>query len=130
VSSLKPLVKAVLRPFVRPVLRPIFRRLDEAAVRLDEVNDLAVRLDRHLPLIENAITSQNADLRASAREQGRIRAEVDQLKDDLVRTQKQIESLRDDLVGTCSIGTPARVELAPADMVGHQPGDSHGESRL
>ncbi len=86
---MKRAVKVLLRPFVRPLLR----RIDALRRRVDEVAD---RMDRHLPVIENEIESQNALLRSSTRDAIQLRAELERLRDDLVKAQRQIDILRED----------------------------------
>src|SRR3989442_2929612 len=128
-SALTRTLRALLRPFARPFLRPIFRRIEEAERRIDEVNQLAVRLDQHLPIVENVIESQNAELRSGAREGTEVRAELGRLKDELVRTQNQIQTLREDFALTFTSSSPAAVPVEPPAMtqlkheVGHQAGD-------
>ncbi len=122
-------LRALLRPFARPFLRPIFRRIEEAERRIDEVNQLAVRLDRHLPIVENLIESQNTELRSGAREGTEVRTELGRLKDELVRTQNQVQALREDVALTFNASPPAAVPVEPAAMtqlkqqLGHQAGD-------
>jgi len=77
----------VLRPVAHLILRPVYRRMDEIA-------RLAERVDRHLPIVENVIESQNADLRARTRESAEIRAELGRLREDLVEVRRQLDELR------------------------------------
>ena len=104
-STLRRSVKAVLRPFARPFLRPIFRRFTEIGQRVDELSALAVRLDKHLPIVESAIESQNAVLRAAARDRAAARAELERLKEELARAQSQIDALREEILPLTS-GSP------------------------
>jgi len=84
----------MLRRLMHPVLQ-----------RIDEVRHIAVELDRALPLVRNSIESQNAELRAAARYRADVRAELDQIQENLLRTHLQIEALRDELALT--IGAPS-----------------------
>ena len=105
VTRLKRAVRTLLRPFARPMLRPILRRIDE-------VNELAVRLDRHLPIIENAIQSQNAELRSRARSEANVRAELDRLGEELAHTRRQVEELRQAATPTPPVDPPPAIRLA------------------
>jgi hypothetical protein len=118
VSILKRIVWAILRPFARPLLRRADRRIDALDRRVDEVNHLAVRVDRHLPLVENAIKSQNAELRGAARERLEVRAELERLRADLECTQRQLNALRAgsrpaSAVGEAATEVPATPPVPP-----------------
>jgi hypothetical protein len=121
VSTLKRTMKRVLRPLLHPILH-----------RIDEVRHMAVRLDRHLPLVTNAIESQNAELRAAARHRAEVRAELDRLRDDLQRTQQQVEALHGEFALALSAGAQveARVVLSTRAAVSRRPVDDSGELRL
>jgi hypothetical protein len=110
VAGPKHVVKALLRPFVRPLLRPVIRRFEAVEKRLDEVQDLAVRLDRHLPILENVIESQNAELRSQTRSPGDVSAELAALKQDLARTRLEVQALQRHV---SSPGTPAQQTAEP-----------------
>jgi hypothetical protein len=92
-ASPKRIARTLLRPFIRPVTRPVYRRLEALEQRIDDVDQLAVRLDRHLPIVENAIESQNAELRTGARDRAQVHAELRRLRDELERTQRQVDAL-------------------------------------
>lgn len=133
-SILRRSVKKLLRPFARPFLRPIFRRFEEVGRRLDEVGQMTVRLDRHLPVVENVIESHNAELRSAERDRAAVRAELDRLKDELGRARRQIEALRDD-VAALSIGGSGAPEPVPDEPAALSPatswpGEQEGELRL
>jgi len=98
VANLKRFARRLLRPLARPFLRPIFRRIEDAERRLDEVSELAVRLDRYLPLVTSSIEAQNAELRAGIRDRAEVRAELQKLAADVMSLQRQIEALRDDFL--------------------------------
>ena len=117
-STLRRSVKAVLRPIARPFLRPIFRRFTEVGQRIDELSELAVRLDKHLPIVENAIESQNAVLRAAARERAAARAELERLKEELARAQGQIDALREEIL-PLTAGSPDAA--APDEPAAEEP---------
>ncbi len=120
VSTLKRAVRAVLRPIARLLLRPIIRRIDE----------LAVRVDRHLPIIENVIESQNAELRSRARERVELRADLERMRDDLNRVRREIDALRAD--STRASASRARAGRTPSDATGARLGEwqQHDELRL
>jgi hypothetical protein len=103
VSALKRIVRSILRPFARPLLR----RIDALARRVDEVEYLAVRMDRHLPLVENAIKSQNSELRGVARERAQIRADLERLRTDLEYTQQHVQALRAASAAESTVAAPA-----------------------
>jgi hypothetical protein len=107
----------VLRPLTRRLLPPLSRRIaGPISKRVDELSDLVIRLDRHLPLVENAMESQNAELRSWARRDAEFRAELQCLRDELLRTRRELEALREDL----ALGRPAEKPL-PVGSVGPDP---------
>jgi DNA repair ATPase RecN len=112
VSRIKGAIRALLRPIVRALLRPVNRRIDEMNRRVDELSELTERLDRHLPIVENAIESQNAELRSRARSEVDVRAEMDRLREDLARAQQQIDAIRRDAATRLSSSTPVDLESA------------------
>jgi hypothetical protein len=83
VSILLRTIRRVLRPLARPFLRPLIRRIERLEDRVDGVNDLAVRLDHHLPIVESLIESQNSTLRVAARDAIALRAELDRLRSEV-----------------------------------------------
>jgi chromosome segregation ATPase len=102
---------AVLRPFARPLLRPLFGRLDRMQRQIDELDRLAKRLDRHLPIVENLIDSHNATLRTSARDVAQLRADLERAQSELRQALSQVDRLREDL----SRHAPDRAPSAGAD---------------
>src|SRR5205823_240787 len=82
-------------------------RLAALEQRIDDVDHLAVRLDRHLPLVENAIESQNAELRSGARDRAQVHAELRRLREELERTQRQLDGLRRRDAVTAEAAAPA-----------------------
>jgi chromosome segregation ATPase len=77
--------------------------MEQLSKRIDDLNELVVRLDRRLPLIENAIESQNAMLRSRPLDMAEVREQLQGLQEELVDTQRQVELLRR--------------EFAPAEVV-------------
>lgn len=113
------------------MLRPILRRMDAMNVRIDE---LAEHVHRHLPIIENAIESQNAELRARARKAAVEQSELDRLRDDLTQTRQQVEALQRRL-GLVATATqldprPQRVEAVPSPAQAEHLEAEGGELRV
>ena len=77
----------MLRRPGRYLLRPVLRRIEQVSDRTEEVR-------RHLPLVENAIESQNAELRSRARADSDLRAELASVKAELIRISQQLDALQ------------------------------------
>src|SRR5262245_53542140 len=93
VSTMKRTVKRALRPFARP----LGVRLQELSRRIDEVRDVAMRLDERLPVVENVIESQHALLRTAARDTEVLRGELAGVSEELAAAERQLLALREDV---------------------------------
>jgi hypothetical protein len=92
VSMLLRTVRRVLRPIARPFLRPFVRRIEKLEDRLNDVSELVRRVDRHLPIVESVILSENSALRRAAREDIALRAEVDRLRREVEALRERLDS--------------------------------------
>ncbi len=94
-STFKRLVKGALRPFVRPVLVRVDARIDARTQQLR--SDVEV-LSRHLPILLDTISSQNAATREARREQVRVDGEVRRLAAEIGSVRERGEFMRNELM--------------------------------
>lgn len=85
------------------LLGPVLRRIEQVNERTEEVR-------RRLPLVENVIESQNAELRSRARADSDLRAELASVKAELARISQQLDALKDEsrpgsLTSSADLGT-------------------------
>ncbi len=79
-TRFKRLAKRMLRPFARPVLARIDARTD---ARIQPLRDDVEALTRHLPILLDTISSQNAAAREARRDLIRLESEIGGLRERL-----------------------------------------------
>ncbi len=94
-SRFKRLAKGVLRPFVRPVLVRLDARTD---ARIEPLRHDIDALSRHLPILLDTISSQNAAAREARRDQVRMDADVQRLAAEIGGVRERGEFIRNELM--------------------------------
>lgn len=118
-STFKRLVKGVLRPLVRPVLVRLDARTDvRVDARTQPLRSDVEALSRHLPILLDTISSQNAAAREARREQTRIEGDVRRLESETANVRERGEFIRNELMyemryGASSPGGVSERSLEP-----------------